>query len=360
MAVQPGPKGPVTPEKYPVPVGEKYLYYGEQPGYIYDPYSDSYKPDPKQATQYYEDQGLLEPEPKPPGLAEQLIPVAAVGGSLALAQSGGKAIADKIPGMFGSGAAKTQLPTVTGGANAATGTTASSLSSAGPAPVGSAALADGSAGTLLADGSVVGSGTVPESTGLFSSGSLGSIAQTAAPIAAIAYGLNAGKDFLSGDKLNWGQKAALALPTAGLSLFSDQLQSAFGIGQPSTKEVQQGNWGNLAGQVTADSPTAQYIANYQKEIENPSWKQNGTEPKKFEDMQGLDLTPGLAFFQTAGNEWLEGLSEQERINIAQGSKDKGFIESKKGDIVATNPDGILQLIEEEKAKRNQEQPKGMM
>jgi len=52
------PRGPVTPEKYPVPVGTTYLYYGEQQGYIYNPYNDSYVPDPKLAQQYFQSAGL--------------------------------------------------------------------------------------------------------------------------------------------------------------------------------------------------------------------------------------------------------------------------------------------------------------
>lgn len=97
MAATPGAPGPKYPERYPVAVGPKYLYYGEQPGWIYNPYTDKYEPDPKVAQKWGEQAGLVEPEPSEPGLVEQLAPVAA--GSLAL--YGGKYVAEEgIPGLF--------------------------------------------------------------------------------------------------------------------------------------------------------------------------------------------------------------------------------------------------------------------
>ena len=82
MARAPGPK---NPGKYPAPVGQNYNRYGEQPGYVYNPYTDKYLPDPKVQGEYLQSQGLG--EPKPPGLGETILPIAATAGALYGAQS---------------------------------------------------------------------------------------------------------------------------------------------------------------------------------------------------------------------------------------------------------------------------------
>lgn len=88
----PGPKNPV---KYPF-VGPAYNHYGEQAGYIYDPYSDSYKPDPKAQQSYYEQSGLSEPK-KDPSLIDQLAPVAGAG----IAYGVGQGLAKDPSGFIG-------------------------------------------------------------------------------------------------------------------------------------------------------------------------------------------------------------------------------------------------------------------
>jgi hypothetical protein len=69
------PPGQKNPSKYPISVGPNYNQYGEQPGYVYHPWTDEYYIDPNAQNQYYESQGLG-PE-KAPGMFEQLAPVAA-------------------------------------------------------------------------------------------------------------------------------------------------------------------------------------------------------------------------------------------------------------------------------------------
>jgi len=67
-------RGSQSPERYPVPVGDNYQYWGEQTGYIYDPWSDKYIADPKLQQQYGEQTGLAEKKAKvekPPGVWEQ-------------------------------------------------------------------------------------------------------------------------------------------------------------------------------------------------------------------------------------------------------------------------------------------------
>lgn len=94
MARAPGPK---NPGKYPAPVGQNYNRYGEQPGYIYNPYTDKYLPDPKVQGEYLQSQGLG--EPKPPGLGETILPIAATAGAL----YGAQAAAPQLVGSWGKG-----------------------------------------------------------------------------------------------------------------------------------------------------------------------------------------------------------------------------------------------------------------
>lgn len=78
--------------------------------------------------------------------------------------------------------------------------------------------------------------------GLFSGIKAGG-AQSIPGVAAAAYGLYQGKNFLDGKKLDPLAKVALALPTGGLSLFSDSLQDAFGLG-PKTN-IEESKWQDL-------------------------------------------------------------------------------------------------------------------
>lgn len=75
---------------------------------------------------------------------------------------------------------------------------------------------------------------------------LSSAAGTVAPLAAVGHGLYTGGKFLAGDKLNTGEKLAYALPTAGLSLFSDELQGLFGSGKSKEQKAREGFRGKLA------------------------------------------------------------------------------------------------------------------
>ena len=93
--------GPQQPQKYPF-VGANYRKFGEVTGWIYDYVSDSYYIDPAAHKQTYP--SIYPPAPpEPPGLAEQLLPLA-VGG---LALAGGTALGKDVPGFLGLGGTST-------------------------------------------------------------------------------------------------------------------------------------------------------------------------------------------------------------------------------------------------------------
>lgn len=94
-------KGKDERSKYPF-VGAAYNKYGEQPGFVYDPYQDAYFPDPKSVEQVQKAQGTYKEPPKKPGLTDLVVPVAAIGGGYALTQGLGSKAAGALGGLFSS------------------------------------------------------------------------------------------------------------------------------------------------------------------------------------------------------------------------------------------------------------------
>lgn len=85
-------------------------------------------------------------------------------------------------------------------------------------------------------------GAAAESPGLFSGIKAGGAASIPG-VAAALYGGYQGNKFLKGKRLDPFAKVALAMPTAGLSLFSDKLQDMFGFGPKTTVETDK--WSTL-------------------------------------------------------------------------------------------------------------------
>lgn len=67
----PTTRGPQNPGKYPR-TGPTYAYYGEQPGFVYNPWTDRYVVDPNAQREYEEQQGIRQKEPKQPSAGNQL------------------------------------------------------------------------------------------------------------------------------------------------------------------------------------------------------------------------------------------------------------------------------------------------
>lgn len=111
--------GPKQPGKYPVPPGPAYQHYGEQQGYVYDPYSDKYYPDPTKYHEYQQQIGAETKPPATPGLTETLLPVAALGVTSAVAKGAGQGISKQV-GDWWSGTPATTGGGTTSGAGVAT------------------------------------------------------------------------------------------------------------------------------------------------------------------------------------------------------------------------------------------------
>lgn len=145
--------GPQNPAKYtsaglPAP-GPKYQKFGEQPGYLYDPYSDSYKEDPNVQKKYLQDQGLVPKDPKPTTLTSSLLPIGA--GAATLYGAKGLVEGGKLFGYdLGSGAgAAVNEGVKTGLADVGTTATIPSI-----APQAGGLIAPG-ATTVATDGSLM-------------------------------------------------------------------------------------------------------------------------------------------------------------------------------------------------------------
>ena len=280
MAYKPSKPGAQDPSKYPF-TGQNYANWGEQTGFIYDPYRDAYMPDRSAAQNYYQSQGLVKPDvpgaetvkspnghtyswqngqwvdttPKQPGLIQQATPLAAA----ALAVEGGKQAAQALPGLFSSGSlfSSGAAPAATSaGGTAAVGGAASggagligsgvasgspySLGVAAPsaAVTGEAGIAGGAASSSSAatgTGSVAGLGLLPLGAAALGTGATlagrdwarnqGGNTETGwglinsmNPINQFAELVGSGPKALKGDKISMGAGLALAIPTGGLSL----------------------------------------------------------------------------------------------------------------------------------------------
>lgn len=143
--------GPQMPQKY-ISTGPNYRTWGEQPGYYYVPQLDQYFLDQRQLEGQLQDQGVI---PKPPGLLEQITPVAATAGAL----YGGKQLAE---GLFSG--TKDDPSLLRQGFDAVKG-------SLGFGPEAAAAQASTSGGLLGAGGASVGGSGYSGSGGFVGSAS---------------------------------------------------------------------------------------------------------------------------------------------------------------------------------------------
>lgn len=75
---------------------------GEWEGYIYDPFIDKYRPDPKVQKEYYEKEGLVDKQEKP-SLFEQLYPTVVGVGAYEIGKAAGPDIYTAGKGMLGLG-----------------------------------------------------------------------------------------------------------------------------------------------------------------------------------------------------------------------------------------------------------------
>lgn len=187
--------------------------------------------------------------------------------------------------------------------------------------------------------SSVGTGSGASASGAGAGGKLGlsSAVGTVAPLAAVAHGLYTGGKFLSGDKLNTGEKLAYALPTAGLSLFSDSLQGLFGSGKSKEQKARESTRGMLAelgllrdddgqGYLAEFEGQDPYLMGFSGDFNNQDRSIRDLAKVLAKDAQGMnqnrnswdiDYTSDLDFMTNLASEGLGGLLTGGNMNDSQ-------------------------------------------
>lgn len=172
---------------------------------------------------------------------------------------------------------------------------------------------------------------------------------TAVPLAAVAYGANTAYDFAKGKKLSPLQKAAMALPTAGLSLVSDRLQSALGLNHKSTKEMQAERWGAL---MDAGVPNAEvaYAANH-PDGDTGKWSSGKYAGQDWTFEKAADLAREdpthfqhvLGNYQALGNEY-SSLNDAQQKAFTSQALAEGLYNANKGDVLINDQDRAKSIL----------------
>lgn len=357
---QPGGK---NPSKYPF-VGANYNLYGEQPGFIYDPYSDGYYADPRARQQQYEAEGLIEKPKEPPSLTEQLLPVGLAAGALYAGKGIGENIGNvNLGGLLdlGGGAA----PEAAGAAaNLGTGTTAAINST-----VGANAASQG-AGLVPGVGDAA---AASQGGGMLSLGGIGSAGNVILP-AAGAFGAY---DLIKNDRGPGRGAIQGAASGAAIGSFFPGAGTAIGAGvggllglgkglmdHKSTKEYQQERWGNLAN--SSDPAVANYAKQYQQYLGSDRAKEDAKYENTFEgkqkagNLKAEDVWGGLGILQTFGNDWFTKYNEADRRNISQALLDNNLLTTDKGDIKVIDPNAAKQIAEQIKSGKPAQPAQGLL
>ena len=358
--------GPQNPGKYPR-TGPSYAYYGEVNGYIYNPWTDRYVPDPNAVNQYEISQGLKEKPKKPPSLTSTVgtgAGILALGlGVKGVADAGGVALGDAIFGATPATAATQATGTAAGAAGSA-GSSSGMLgglfgggsSSAAPAVLESTSpvtstipYSPGFTGPMAGE-----AGVVAPSGGMFSLGGIGSAGNVILP----AVGAIGAYDVLSHEygPARSGIEGAASGAAIG-SYFGPQgaligagVGGLLGLGKSyfnheSTRDIAKKHTGDLLSQGKDDPTWQNYVsairAQYNAPPPDPSKPYLGGKYGSFDEYKnaGLvaaDLTGVYGNLKTFGPEWTK-LTPDQQLKVTQGIINAGLYESDHGEVVITDP-----------------------
>ncbi len=207
--------------------------------------------------------------------------------------------------------------------------------------VSSSAPASTAAANAAYNSAAMGGEVLPEVALAEPASIMSSVLGYAVPAAAIAYGGKAVYDFAKGKKLDPVQKAAMAIPTAGASLFSDKIQKKFGIGQNRTGKNQQNKLDELvkSGLIPKTMPGVS-----EGIIQD---KGHGDKQLYSGKLKGKDVWGVSGMFDTFKEDWLNKYSEDQRERISQRLLDERLLDSKDGLTRITNQDRARAIAQEE-------------
>lgn len=360
--------------RYPF-TGPNYAQHGEVPGYLYYPWNDQYYIDPQQVQAYNESVGLAEPVPEEPSLFDTLLPVAGTAAALA----GGTALGNRLtsgdwPSWLGGGsAAPVSQEIALGGSNAAGGAVAAGGQlggGAGSAPnilgISRQPMAAESGGMInqagnfisanpLIGGALGGIGLGLGAKGVYDayeSGDLlsGGISGAGAGLgASMLSGAMGGASFgpvgmIGGGLLGLGA-AALGGRKTGEQLIQERINSVedqgVNIPQPLLDEY-----------ATYGLSQDDLVAREQAKI---AAGQHGNavfaQTRDVKDLTPQDTVGGLMWLETLGNEYLQGMTPEQRIALNDAALKEGLITEGGGQLNLTNQERVKQLAQAAKSGR---------
>jgi hypothetical protein len=320
----PAPAGSPYPH-----VGPNYMAHGEKQGYIYNPFTDKYRP--KEETLV--NMGLKEPAPKQPGMMDTIAPIAIGAGAMEIGKGIGSGsmfgkegllggLKETVGGWFGGGTPVTNAGTV-----------------ATPEVISAKILPEAV-------------GTTPTSTGLLGgalsnagsmAGSLGGLGALGGIAAGTYLGGEAALDMLKGREPGLPGRVTLGIATGGLSELANALFS-----HKSTRERQADVTKELLGRFKDDANYQNYVSGMREQFNSappdPSKPFFGGKYGSFEEYEkaGLDakdlsgVGDNIDIFQQA---WTN-LDQATREKVTQGLIDAGLYYS---------ADGGVKIKDEEKA-----------
>lgn len=354
MAIPPG-RQPSPNPKFPF-VGPNYLKYGDTQGYVYNPYTDKYAPDPNAQKELEIAQGLRPPDPKSPSLASTLLPVAGIAGAYEIGKglgSGNSPLLESGKGLLGLG----DTASTAGKATQVTTPTLNASQS------GLAAAND--IGTFQVGESMYPGGAAypaaPEAAGMFDLGGIGSAGNAILP-AAGAYGVydlathdrgpvgGALEGAASGAAIGSGFAGVGAIPGA---IIGGGLGLAKGLffEHKSTRDIAKEHTQNLLNKGKDDATWQQYVSGMREQYNSappdPSkpfhaGQYGSWDEYKTAGLDANDLTGVYGNLKVYGPQWAT-LTEDQRKAVTQANINSGLYYSKKGEV---------ELNDEQKAKDN--------
>lgn len=367
------PPGEQNPGKYPF-VGANYKRLGEQPGFLYNPWSDTYQPDPKAVNQYKDDQGLTQ---KSPGLLSQMIPLVAATGAIEATKGVGKYIGEKVPnflpnvteaakqeaakqaaskggGLLTIGSQAGGELTGSAGADAATAATNAAWNAGADAATNAAApvatQAVESSPGLMSLGSDTALAAAPEAAngGLFSLGA-GFGLPAAAVVGATALGAKSAYDTLRGKSDNSLPgligRTSLGIATGGISELARPL-----LMHKSISEQQDKRWGGLIDQgIKGAAEQKQALDNLgdmagkmiNSQGQKVDWNFNDA-LQQVKSGQTDQFRGVYGNLKTFGNDWNRYTPDQQN-KIVSALANANLYQSKKGDVHITDEDAARKI-----------------